>query len=221
MAYRQRVSIVVLLACIFTLLGPAALATPQGQAGLAAPQAPAGTRWNAVTLALDTGGDLARASDLPAAITGTRQVMRWSAENQAFAVYTPGNRATDFALQVGDPVFVLVDETASATFTLAGAVPAPGTVRFALAGGAPCRWNHISLPLEQGDVTNAQALAEAIRGADERAVEQLLQWNAAIQNFVYWVPAPVGGPTGLGTNFGTAAGRDTFVCLNQDATWPR
>jgi hypothetical protein len=122
---------------------------------------------------------------------------------------------------VGVPVFVLVDESASSTFTLAGDVPVPGTVTFEMTGGSPCRWNHISLPFEQAAVTNAQELAEAIRGADDLAVEQLLQWDAAIQNFVYWAPAPAGGPAGLGTNFATSIGHDVFVCLSKEITWPR
>lgn len=226
MESRDRLAIAVLLICTFALLGSVALAAPpeRGRAGTselpAAPRAPAGTRWNAITLALDTDGRLARASDLLAAIPGTRQVMRWATLNQRFEVYVPGQPATNFALRAGDPVLVLLDESAGSTFTLAGNVPAPGTVRFEMAGGAPCRWNHISLPLEQGAVQDAQALAEAIRGPDERAVEQLLRWDAAIQNFVYWVPAPVGGDGGLGTNFATSIGCDYFVCLIREITWP-
>ena len=195
-----------------------------GQSGSVAPpaglQAPAGTRWHAVTVALDTGGRLARASDLLAAIPGSRRVMRWSAPDQKFAVYAPADPATDFALQLGDPLFVLLDEQAGPTFTLVGDVPEPGQVGFEMVGGAPCRWHHISLPLEQGAVRDTQALAEAIRGPDERAVEQLLQWDAAIQNFVYWVPAPLGGDGGLGTSFATSIGHDHFVCLNREVTWP-
>jgi hypothetical protein len=89
-----------------------------------------------------------------------------------------------------------------------------------MAGGSPCQWNHLSLPLELGAVTNAQQLAEAIRGTDDGAVEQVLRWDGAIQNFIYWVPAPVGGADGLGTNFPTAIGSDTFVCLSREITWP-
>lgn len=229
MESRDKRSLIVLFTLVVSLLGPAARAAAlpgheAAGAGTVAPpaasQTPAGAHWNSVTLALDTGGKLARASDLLAAIPGTSQVMRWEAESQSFAAYTPGNVATDFALQTGDPVFVLLDETANPTFTLTGDVPAPGTVRFTMAGGSPCRWRHISLPLELGAVTDAQALAEAIRGPDEAAVEQLLRWDAAIQNFVYWVPAPVGGPAGSGNNFATSIGGDYFVCLREERTWP-
>lgn len=229
MESRDKRALVVLFILVVSLLGPAARTTARQSrevagAGTVAPpappQSPAGAHWNAVALALDTGGKLARASDLLAAIPGTSQVMRWVAESQSFAAYTPGNVATDFALQIGDPVFVLLDETANPTFTLTGDVPAPGTVRFTMAGGSPCFWRHLSLPLELGAVTDAQALAEAIRGPDEAAVEQLLHWDAAIQNFVYWVPAPVGGPAGLGTNFATSIGHDYFVCLSEGRTWP-
>jgi hypothetical protein len=103
---------------------------------------------------------------------------------------------------------------AGGAFTLTGDVAAPGAVSFTLAGGTPCRWNHLSLPLELG------ALAEAIRGADSLAVEQLLSWDAAAQAFAYWVPAPVGGANGVGTNFPVQIGREYFICLREVREWP-
>jgi hypothetical protein len=214
---------------VFVVLGllAAAAAPTRGTAPAApaaapiAPRAPAGTKWNTVTMALDATGELARSSDLLAAVPGARQVMRWTPAAQLFEVYEPGNPASDFTLQVGDPLFLLLDETAGSTFTLVGDVPPPGLVSFEMAGGSPCQWNHISLPLEMSAVTNAQQLAQAIRGTEEGAVEQLLRWDASIQNFVYWIPAPVGGPPGLGTNFETDIGYDYFVCLRADITWPQ
>jgi hypothetical protein len=169
--------------------------------------------WTGLSLALDAGAGLDQASELAGAIAGASRVLRWDTAQQGFAAYTAGAPATDFALQTGDPLFVETGGAASGAFPLTGDVPAPGAVSFTLAGGTPCRWNHVSLPLELGALTNAQALAEAIRGADSLAVEQLLSWDAAAQAFTYWVPAPVGGAAGLGDNFPVRIGGEYFVCL--------
>lgn len=176
-------------------------------------------RWSSVGMAVGPTSTLDTATELAATIPGTEQLLRWAPEIQNFAYFAPPEMGSNFAIETGVPVFILRSGTAFG-FTLSGDVPAPGDVSFEMLGGTPCRWNHLSLPLEQGVVTTAQALAEAIRGDESTAVEQVLVWNAAEQAFAYWIPSPVGGNTGMGTNFATRIGGDYFVCLNRDVSWP-
>jgi hypothetical protein len=186
------------------------LAASSGQAGV----------WSDVSLALDTGGELERASALAAAIPDAELLLWWDAAMQNFIYFAPPATGLDFEVKTGTPLLVLRNETAPGAFTQAGGVPSPGDVGFTMVGGTPCRWNHLSLPLEQTDIRNAQELAEAIRGIDSGAVEQLLVWEPMQQAFAYWIPAPVGGPVGMGTNFAVGIGGSTFVCLNRDVIWP-
>lgn len=179
-----------------------------------------GSWWRSLSLALDAGAGLDEASELAQAVAGASRVLRWDAAAQAFAGYTTGVPASDFTLAPGDPLLVETGGVSDAAFTLTGDVAAAGAVSFVLAGGAPCRWNHLSLPLELGNVTNAQELAESIGGANGLAAEQLLAWDAAAQAFAYWAPAHDGGTAGLGDNFPVRIGGDYFVCMREEVRWP-
>jgi len=221
----------------------AVLARPGGGALLGAPRsaaapalsqlpaavtgaAPAATaNWNAIAMALDNTATLPDAQALAQAITGTQQVLQWNAAAQAFDAYIPdpvfpGGLGTNFALQLGQPYMVQVGNTAPSVFSLVGDVPPQtgqtGAVQFSLLGGSPCQWNFISLPLDQGSITTAQQLADAIGN-----VEQVLQWNAAtsVQAFDAYIPDPV-FPGGLGTNFSTHIGYPYFVCMATSKSWP-
>ena len=216
---------------------PVALAAAQPQTA-AAPDAPAtGPNWNAIAMALDSTATLANAQALANAIPGTQQLLMWDTTTQAFDFYVPypvypdplglGN---NFNLTVGMPVMVQVDSTASTVFSLVGNVPPQtgqtGAVQFSLVGGTPCKWNFVSLPLDQGSITNAQQLADAIDvkiGGGIDHVQQLLVWDATstVQAFDFYVPYPIyPDPLGLGNNFTTKIGYPYMVCVDASTTWP-
>jgi hypothetical protein len=216
---------------------PVALAAAQPQTA-AAPDAPAtGPNWNAIAMALDSISTIPNAQALADAIPGTQQLLTWDKAAQAFDFYVPypvvpdpDGLGNNFDLTVGMPVMVQVDSSASKTFSLVGDVPPQtgnsGAVQFSLVGGTPCQWNFISLPLDQGSITKAQQLADAINakiGDGNAHVEQLLVWDATstVQAFDFYVPYPVvPDPDGLGNNFDTYIGYPYLVCVNTSTSWP-
>jgi hypothetical protein len=192
-----------------------------------APQLPARTsatqNWNEIAIPLSNTTSLPDAQALANAITGTQQLLHWDATAQTFEFYIPdpifpGGFGTNFNIVLGEAYMVLVDNSAPTVFSLVGDVPPqsgnPGAVQFNLKGGAPCKWNHISLPLDKGSITNAQQLADTIGD-----VEQLLSWNATAQTFEFYIPDPV-FPGGFGTNFTTKIGYPYFVCMTAAKIWP-
>jgi hypothetical protein len=183
----------------------------------AAPDAPMAVipKWNAIAMTLDSTASIPNAQGLANNISGTQQLLRWDASIQNFEYYIPGGGGgSNFNTKVGEPYLVLVDNTAPMTFSIVGDVPPPsgqqGAVKFGLFGGSPCKWNHITLPLDKSSIASAQDLAAAIGG-----VQQLLVWDASIQNFDYYVP---GG--GGGNNFATKIGYPYWVCMSASKDWP-
>ena len=208
----------------------AAAAQPQTAAAPDAP--PPGPKWNAIAMALSSTPPIANAQALADAIPGTQQLLTWDSTLQAFDFYVPDPIVEDgwgnnFELTVGMPVMVQVGTTPG-TFSLVGNVPPKtgnlGAVQFSLVGGTPCKWNFISLPLDQDSITNAQQLADAIDvkiGGGIDHVEQLLLWDATstVQAFDFYVPDPI-VEDGWGNNFETKIGYPYLVCVNASAVWP-
>jgi len=192
----------------------AVAAAPSGPEALAAPNA--AFNWNAIAMALDARSTLPNAQALADAIPGAQQLLRWDASIQNFDYYIPGGGGgNNFNTTVGEPYLVLVDNTASNVFSMVGDVPPQsgqsGAVQFNLVGGSPCQWNYISVPLDKSNILDAQDLADAIGD-----VEQILVWDASIQNFDYYIP---GG--GGGNNFATQIGYPYWVCIGQSKVWPQ
>ena len=179
----------------------------------AAPDAPAaGEKYNSIALALDNGKNLA--STLMADITATSgatalQVLKWDPD-AGYAVYDPTDPASeDFAILVGDPVFVLMQGSSTTTYSLVGDVPDEGSVSFGLVGAATCKYNFISLPLDQGAITLASQLATAIGG-----VSQVLQWDPTAGYTVYDPTDPAS------EDFSVKIGYPYFVCMTASKPWP-
>ena len=176
----------------------------------------AGTaKWNAIALAMDNTSAISNAQALASAISGTEQILKWNAGIQNFEYYVVSSGAgTNFSMVVGEPYLLLMNNTAPSTFSLVGSVPpatgSSGAVEFSIIGGTSCKWNHISLPLDHGSISNAQELASDIGN-----VEQVLRWNATIQNFEYYVVS-----SGAGTNFQTGVGQPFWICSSQSKIWP-
>jgi hypothetical protein len=191
----------------------AAAAQPQTAA---APDA-GGPKYNAIALALDNGKHLAStlAADITATASGTTgatalQVLKWDPDT-GYVVWDPTDPLSeDFAIDVGDPVLVLVQGTAATnTYSLVGDVPPQGSVQFSLSGGTPCKYNFISIPLDKGSIALASGLASNI--AD---VTQVLYWDPT-GGYTVWDPTDP-----LSEDFAVKIGYPYLVCMTASKTWP-
>ncbi len=211
------VSVVVILAAAVVLAsaGGAGSASAAGVGAARLETAAGASKWNAISMALDNTSAISDAQALAATTSGAEQVLKWNASIQNFEYYVVSSGAgTNFPMVVGEPYLLLVGNSAPSTFTLVGTVPpitgSAGAVEFSLIGGTPCKWSYISLPLDHNSISSAQELASDI--AD---IEQVLRWNATIQNFEYYIVS-----SGAGTNFQTGVGQSYWVCSSQSKTWP-
>jgi hypothetical protein len=215
------VGLVLLLAvaAVFALKGPASTQTAAPAADTAPDSALAPTatdNYNFIALPLDSSDSFSyTASGLAGYVPGTKQVSKWDASTQGYTSYTPGGPPpTDFNLEIGGAYFLLLDNNADNVVSFVGDVPAHGSVSFSLVKdtGSGCKYNTISIPLDQGSITKASELASSIGG-----VEQVSKGDAASQGVVSYSP---GGPPP--TDFDVYIGYPYFVCLNSSApsNWP-
>jgi hypothetical protein len=143
------------------------------------------------------------------------QLMKWNPGLQTLLAWSHQFGFGDnFAVGLGDYIF-LTASGGPTSVTLYGRRPAPGELQFALTPGQPspdCVINTISLPLDQGQITNADDLSDDIGG-----VVQALDWDAPLQNFLAW-----SNENGFGDNFPTTMGYPYIVCLDNNAPtqWP-
>ncbi len=222
---KRALSTMVAVALLLGLGALAVLALPGAQvavnpasvvmaAPLAAPEAPTtGGKYNAIALPLDNGITLASAlvSDINATSGATAvQALKWNA-NFGYTLYDPTDPfSVDFTLAVGDAVFVVVEGTGSPVYSMVGDVPAQGSVHFALVGASPtCKYNWISIPLDQGAITHASGLATAIGD-----VSQILVWDPT-NGYTMYDPADP-----FSVDFSVRIGYPYFVCLTASKTWP-
>jgi hypothetical protein len=140
------------------------------------------------------------------------RVLRYYAPLQAFQIYDVGDPDTNFPLSVGNFVFLVTNNTAPTTISLAGEVPEPGSVSFSLVSGNPARYNFISLPLDQGNLTSASDVADDI-GA---GVIRVLKYYNNLQAFQIY---DVGDPD---TDFSLSIGEPFGLVLTTGApvNWP-
>jgi hypothetical protein len=213
--------VVVLLLGLGTLAvlarGGGDILTPAGSVAAAQSQtaaAPdAGPKYNAIALALDNGKHLA--STLVADVNATSGATALQALKldpiAGWAVYDPADAfSEDFSLVVGDAVVLLMQGSNPTVYSLLGDVPAQGSVKFALVGATPtCKYNYISLPLDQAAITLASGLATNIGD-----VAQILQWNPDSGYAVY-------DPTdAFSEDFAVKIGYPYLVCMTASKTWP-
>jgi hypothetical protein len=124
----------------------------------------------------------------------------------------------NFAVNMGDYVFLTINQNAPAWVSFVGRVPLPGEVVFALApqGANPdCALNFITLPFDQASLTTADLLSDDI-GIPDTTVVQALDWDASLQNFLAWANL-----FGFGDNFPTAIGYPYIVCLANTGVPPQ
>ena len=211
--------LVLAVAAVFALRGPVpaqtASAVPAADSAPAPAPAPAGTdKYNFIALPLDSSDSFVyTASGLAQYVTGTKKVVRWDAASQQYVAYTVGAPGGGFTLEVGGAYFLLLDNTANNVLSFVGNVPTQGSVSFSLTKGtsSSCKYNAISIPLDQTGIDDASDLANAIGG-----ITKVVKWNATDQQYVAYT---VGAP---GTPFSVSIGYPYFVCLDDTApsNWP-
>lgn len=204
-------------------------AAPVVAAAAAAPEAvDTGTlKYNVVALPLDATASLPNAAALvdylnqaPVGQPKTvDQVLHWNATAHDFTDYYLPNLGlgTNFALEVGEAYWILVDSTAPSVFSVVGDVPDIGAVQYNLLGTTTnCTYNNIIIPLDQWDagISHASDLVTAMGGP--AVVDQVLQWSATAQDFAdYWLPN-----VPIGTDFAVQPGYPYMVCLKANVAWP-
>lgn len=117
---------------------------------------------------------LSKASQVAGQVGGVVAVMKIDSTTNRFSkVYIPGisRPRDDFAIVPGMPILVALNQTAGSEWFMTGAVPDVDAVHFTLTRSTTGKYNEITLPLDHGDIDNAQELASAIGGV--RAVLKL------------------------------------------------
>jgi hypothetical protein len=185
-----------------------AAAQPQTAAAPAA-----GPKYNAIALPLDNG--IVLASELAADITATTgatalQVLKLD-PTAGWAIYDSSDPFTeDINLAVGDAVMLLMEGSVTTVYSLVGDVPDQGTVHFDLVGATPaCKYNYISLPLDQSTITLASELAAEIGG-----VTQVLEWNPNSGYAIYDPTDP------FSEDIVVKIGYPYLLCMSDSKTWP-
>ncbi len=210
--------LVLAVAAVFALKGPAstqtAAAVPAANSAPASALAPAATdNYNFIALPLDSSDSFSYTASGLATYVGSSvsAVLKWDATNQQYITYTPGGPG-GFSLETGGAYFLLLDSTADNVLSFVGDVPPQNSISFSLVKdtGSGCKYNAISIPLDQGQISMASDLANDIGGVDA-----VLKWDATNQQFVTYTP---GGPG----DYAVSIGYPYFVCLNNSAptTWP-
>lgn len=150
--------------------------------------------------------------------TAVSQVMRWNVGIQDFDKFNPNIGAgvgVNFALSLNNVYMVAANSQLTQTVvSFVGDVPDSGSVHYNLVGASQCKWNAITLPLDQSAITNASQLANAI---GRTSVHQMMAWNTTIQDFDKYSPN-IGA--GVGVNFATKIGYPYWLCMKQNITWP-
>jgi len=190
--FMKKVFMVSFLAVLLLILG--VLLLPQ-VAGRAAPQqqAASGPSWNAIGVPLNVGAitadGVANYIDSGGSIS---QVGRWDAGSQSWVFRVVGSPfpPASYAVNTGDPLLVLADDTAPLSFAWTGDVPAYGTVSFSFSQN---QWHFLIVPLDQNPavISTADALATAIQAGASTSGMQVGRWDASSQSWVFRV---VGSP---------------------------
>ena len=171
-------------------------------------------KYNLIALNLEVSGVTDADSLASYAGSGMYMVIKYDAPTQSIVWRLPGLAGTNFPVRVGEPYFLYLDDTAPNMLSLVGEVPSRGAVQFALTRAAPgdsCKYNFISIPLDRGDLADADALAADIGG-----VYMVIRYNAETQDLTWRLPGLAG------ENFPVRAGYPYIVCLDENApaVWP-
>jgi hypothetical protein len=179
------------------------------------PGTPGGEKkYNLIALDLEVSGVTDADSLASYAGSGAYMVIRYDAPTQSIVWRLPGLAGTNFPVQVGEPYFLYLDDTASNMLSLVGGVPSKGSICFTLTKAEPggsCKYNFITVPLDRSDLTDADTLAADIGG-----VYMVIRYNAETQDLTWRLPGLAG------ENFPVRPGYPYIICLNENAPamWP-
>jgi hypothetical protein len=171
-------------------------------------------RYNFVALSVSVT-DITDADSLASYVgSGVYMVLKWNASDNSWTWRIPGGAGTNFSTQIGEVYLLSLTDAAPSNLSLVGDVPDQQSVTFTLVPGASAsdrRYNFVSLPLDKGELTTADQLANDIGG-----VYMILKWDASTQSWVWRIP------DGPGTNFSVGIGNPYLVSLTDAAptTWP-
>lgn len=176
---------------------------------------PGDYKYNLIALPLEVAS-ITDADSLASYVGGVYIVIRYDAATQGVTYWLPDYSAgTNFPVQAGGPYYLYLKDTASTVTSFVGDVPAEESVTFNLVPGSgpgDYKYNAISVPLDRGDISNADELAADIGG-----VYMVIRYDAATQGVTYWLP-----DYSAGTNFPILIGSAYKVYLKDTAptTWP-
>ncbi|MER3545469.1 MAG: hypothetical protein C4311_12950 [Chloroflexota bacterium] len=187
-----------------------------------------GAALNDLAIPLDVSAVITDAESLANWIEGeggvpfatVRQLLKWDVSRQTFLAWDHRFGFGDnFAITTGDFILATLSQDAPLVTTFVGRVPEPGEVSFRLSPGTArgCALNFISLPFDQGALTTADQLSDAI-GIPDTTVAQALDWDAMRQTPLVWLNV-----FGLGNNFPATPGLPYIVCLSDTGVpsiWP-
>ncbi len=132
-----------------------------------------------------------------------------------FVSYDPNDFfGVSYPITVGMGVFILVEGVSTDTYAFVGEVPPAGSISFDLAYNAPdvCTYNLITLPLDQGDITNTTEWTTALGGSS--VVGNITQYVPG-SGFISYDPNDF-----FATPFDVSIGYPYFVCVKSAITWP-
>ena len=223
----------------------AAPAAVPGSASVHAPEAvAAAANFNAIAVPLDvtsnwaSGGHNFDAQGLAEYVgePSVDQVLHLNASTQGYDSWYPATQdgfvngaytTIPFALSVGGAYRLVLNNSDPNLdiVSFVGDVPDAGSIKFTLVGAdGGCKFQDVSIPLEQSGLTDADLLSDSMGGLTD--VEQVLQLNPSTQGYDSWYPATQDGfVNGSYTTvpFETKIGYPYAVCLLSGANgvvWP-
>ena len=151
------------------------------------------------------------------------QVLRWDPARQAYDQWLPGDGSGTVGgcilrpvrlWQTGRVYRLLLNNTNSSltVVSFVGDVPDANSIKFTLVGATACKYNQVSIPLEQSDINDSRrALATSMGGPTN--VSQVLRWDATPQAYDQWLPEDGMGRSGECTPIRPVLGEDRLsVC---------
>ena len=218
----------------------------------AAPDVPLSSKYNMIALPLAV--QTTWASSTPVipftsqglaqfvGLSSVTQVLRWDAARQAYDQWLPqdvppsgtvGGQYTEtpYALATGGVYRMLLNNANSSltVVSFVGDVPAANSIRYTFVGATACKYNQVSIPLEQfapSGISDSQQLAVSMGGSSK--VAQVLRWDATRQAYDQWLPGdvPPSGTVGgqyTETPYPVNIGYPYVVCMLAGANnvqWP-
>lgn len=180
------------------------------------PGNPGSPKYTTIGIPLETTqfSTAAEAADAFGGADDVEQVLRYVSSTGTFlAWFEKTSDGDNFNINLGDKLYVMLDESGDSNFTLYGQVPAQGSIQYSFTNG---QYTDLIVPLEKISVTTANGLATDIAGSLSN-VGQVLYFNPATQsNSSYFS----GSPPFL--NFSVKAGYPYSVLANSNTpeTWP-